>query len=390
MQKKILMFIPVFPVLSETFIEREVDGLVRSRKVDVVVVAFRKTVDFRSKRAKGVTVYERLSITEAFKSLRFVFQRPARVLRAFRVLGLGHLYPFLKSVGYSQVFSKQNPDYIYSHFLSEPSTIALGVSIILNVPVAISAHARDVLEYPDLVKEKVRHAKFITFCNRNALEKAKELAKGEDTSKLKLTYHGIDISDLGSPNKISVKKPGKNFIFSIARLEEKKGIEYLIGASQMLKERKVPHVIYVAGGGPLFETLDEEIRKLELQSNIVLLGSTPFEDVVQYLNLADYYVLPAINTESGDADGIPNTLIEAALSKLPIVTTTAGSISEFLTSDNALIVAQRHATGLADALETVINDRELGESLSKKAFDKALEMFNLENNISELEDLFLN
>ena len=158
----------------------------------------------------------------------------------------------------------------------------------------------------------------------------------------------------------------------------------------MLKERKVPHVIYVAGGGPLFETLDEEIRKLELQSNIVLLGSTPFEDVVQYLNLADYYVLPAINTESGDADGIPNTLIEAALSKLPIVTTTAGSISEFLTSDNALIVAQRHATGLADALETVINDRELGESLSKKAFDKALEMFNLENNISELEDLFLN
>ena len=207
-------------------------------------------------------------------------------------------------------------------------------------------------------------------------------------SKLKLIYHGVDPKSLALPNGTSFKKPDQPFIFTIGRLEEKKGIKYLIGASEILK-KEVSHLIYVAAGGPLLGELKSLIKSKGLEKSFVLLGETPFNEILPYLHAADVYVQPSINAQGGDADGVPNSLIEAAMLKVPIVTTDAGSISDFLNSSNALIVPQKDSVKLAEAIKKLLSDTDLRNSLSSAAYNKAVGMFDLEESVSEIESLLV-
>ncbi len=388
MQKKVLVFVPEFPVTTETFISRELSALAELGRFDIQLVAMKRGTAPIPENLKSKVYFHRVSFFDYLRGKWSSFWHPVRRFRAFKAVGFTRPFLFIKILGYANVFSKFQPDLIYAHFLSTPSTIALGVSILLDVPLVISAHARDVLEYPDLITEKAKHAKFITFCNKNALGAVKSKVDPSLHSKLKLIYHGVDPESLVLPSGAGSKKFEYPFIFTIGRLEEKKGIKYLIEASETLK-KEVSHVVYIAGGGPLLGELESLIKSKGLEESFVLLGKTPFNEVLPYLHAADMYVQPSINAEGGDADGVPNSLIEAAMLKVPIVTTDAGSISDFLDSSNALIVPQKDSVKLAEAIKKLLNDADLRNSLSTAAYNKAIKMFDLDKSIKEIENLFV-
>ena len=100
-------------------------------------------------------------------------------------------------------------------------------------------------------------------------------------------------------------------------------------------------------------------------------------------------MLPSIETTKGDVDGVPTVVIEAAISRLPIITTDAGGISELINQANGIIVPQRDAQAIADALIRLIADPELRKSLGQKAYAKAASMFDINVNVAELERLLL-
>lgn len=392
MKKKVLAFIPGFPVLSETFIEREIAGLAKSPNIDLTVVAVKQGVGFREKFLAEYVQYRggaTLHLVEFAEGCALFLRKPANVFKAWRVVGAFRPYEFIKGFGYARVFWKYKPEVIYAHFLSKPSTVALVASILLDVPLVISAHARDVLEYPDLIAQKAKYAKFITFCNKNALNFVKSKVNVSLHSKLKLIYHGVDPKSLKLPQNPAFKKPSEPLIFTVARLEEKKGIKYLIEASEILKAKGVKHLMYVAGGGPLFGKLKDLVSSKNLTDSFTMLGETPFNKVLEYMHATDVYAQPSINAASGDADGIPNALIEAAMLKLPIVTTNAGSISDFLDLSNAIIISQKDSVKLAGAIEKLLGDKNLRDSLSSVAYEKALEVFDLNKSISEIENLLV-
>ena len=388
MKKRVLAFIPTFPVLSETFIEREIAGLAKSPNIDLTVVAPNKGLDFAQKTLEGHVKYKQANLLDGAIGLTLLLTKAANVFKAWKTVGVLRPYEFIKGFGYARIFRQYKPEVIYSHFLSKPSTVALVASILLDVPLVISGHARDVLEYPDLIIKKSKLAKSITFCNKNALESVKSKVDPSLHSKLKLIYHGVDPKSLALPNGTSFKKPDQPFIFTIGRLEEKKGIKYLIEASEILK-KEVSHLIYVAAGGPLLGELKSLIKSKGLEKSFVLLGETPFNEILPYLHAADVYVQPSINAQGGDADGVPNSLIEAAMLKVPIVTTDAGSISDFLNSSNALIVPQKDSVKLAEAIKKLLSDTDLRNSLSSAAYNKAVGMFDLEESVSEIESLLV-
>ena len=173
-KKKVLVFIPEFPVLTETFIERELDKLVERDKVDLVVFSLKKGAGKISDTLKPKVFYERLGVADVPGIIIYVLSHFSEVLKMFRDAKNEHVsvsfYVFFKSIGYARKFSRFKPDLILAHFLSEPSTIAMYASKIAKIPYAISAHARDIMITSERVKEKVNTAKFITICNKNAYE----------------------------------------------------------------------------------------------------------------------------------------------------------------------------------------------------------------------------
>ena len=378
MQKKLLVFVPEFPVITETFIARELSALVELDRFDVQIVAMKRGTAPIPENLKSKIYFHRVTFWDYLRGKLHSFKHPIRRFRAFKAVGFTRPFLFIKTLGYANVFSKFQPDLIYAHFLSIPSTIALGASILLDVPLGISGHARDVLEYPDRVEQKIKSAKFISICNKNAFEKL----KGKN---VKLVYHGINPGEMEVG--AGVKKAEPPMILSVGRYVEKKGMEYLIRAAKALKDSGREFSLVIIGGGPLEPRLKSLTESLGLQNEVVLAGEQSFEDVRKTMHLASVYAQPSIDASGGDSDGVPNTLIEVALAGVPIVTTDAGGIRDFLSEENAILVPQKNPEKIAEGIIELLENENKAKELSANAKSRALEMFNTEKNIGELAGL---
>lgn len=378
MQKKVLVFVPEFPVVTETFIARELSALAGIRQLDIQILAMRRGRGEVPQNLKTLTHFRKVSILDILRGKATFMASPSKWMRAYKAVGFTRPYLFLKTLGYASMFSRFQPDIIYAHFLSVPSTIALGASILLDVPLGISAHARDVLEYPDRAQEKTHLAKFIAVCNKNAFSKL----KGKNVH---LLYHGINPEDLNGSGNM----PDTPMILCLARYVEKKGLEYLIEAAKTLKDSGQQFSMNLVGGGPLQSDLTKKVSDLGLQNEVFLLGEKPFDVVRELMHSASVYVQPSIDAVGGDSDGVPNALIEAAMIGVPIVTTDAGSIRDFLSEDNSILVPQRDPGELANGMIKLLDNKKLGGKLSAHAKTTALEVFNMQENIGKLSKLIL-
>jgi glycosyltransferase involved in cell wall biosynthesis len=390
-KKRILYFIPEFPRLTETFIEREVSKLVESGNLDISVLSLVKGIGVTSKETLARVSYKRLDFISFIQGLFYVVIRPLRVYKAFTLVS-SNPYLFFKSLGYAKIFSSYNPDHIHVHFLSEPSTIVLIASIVLDVPFSVSGHARDVFMDGTLIPQKVKYAKFVAICNGYAYRKCIELAGSGLSDKIHKIFHGIDPNLFSGTPKI--EKPSVPLIFlGGTRLVEKKGLRYMIDASKILKESGTKHQVVLVGPGNLYEELLEYVKKLDLEDTVIIKGEgkgTPFEVVKEYYKIADIFVLPSIETLEGDADGVPTVVIEAAIAKLPIITTNAGGISDLVVDgETGIIIPQRDAQALAEKIDHLIIHPELRKSLGEKANERATVLFDLDENVRKLEEFLL-
>ena len=236
-KKRVLYFVPEFPRISETFIEREIAKLVDLGNLEITILSLSKASGSTSENVITRTVYKRLGILDFVGGLKYLITYHTESRRCVKLaLELPNrsifskIYFLLKSLGYTKIIAELKPQHIHAHFLSWPSTTVLIASIILKLPFSISAHARDVFVEGELIPEKLQSANFVAICNSYAYKKALELAgTGVDASKIKLIYHGIDPKLFSSPATIPKWQVPAIFLGG-TRLVEKKGA-YLYDSS---------------------------------------------------------------------------------------------------------------------------------------------------------------
>lgn len=399
-KKRVLYFVPEFPRISETFIEREISKLVEWDNLDLTVLSLAKATGSTSEAVLGHTIYRRLGIGDFLSGLEYFFTKPFDVYDCFKLVLeipnqnlLFKIYFFLKSLGYTKIIEKLSPDHIHAHFFSWPSTTVLIASHILGIPFSISAHARDVFMEGELISKKIQSAKFVSICNSFARNKALEIAgDGVDESKVKLIYHGIDPKLFETAPKMPRWNVPAIFLGG-TRLVEKKGLKYMIEASKILVDRGILHRVDLVGPGNLYQELDKLTHDLGLLDTVFIHGGgkgTPFAEVLEYYKVADVFVLPSIETGAGDADGVPTVCIEAAMAKLPIVSTSAGGITDLIEDGvTGMIIPQRDPQAIANAVQKLLSDRKLASRLGQNAYAKAVQMFDITKNIGQLERLLL-
>lgn len=399
-KKKVLIFIPEFPRLTETFIKREVAKLIDFGNLDITVFSMTRASGDLPSDIEKVTVFRRMDpITSVLAGFQFFFGSFPQFIRAFRLILGSDRVPFfkrfiyfLKGVAYARLFGKYKPDHIHSHFLSWSSTVAMVAATLLDIPFSVSGHARDVLIEGTLIPAKVRNAKFISICNKHAWRSCIEQSGIDSPENVYQQYHGVDASRLSFSKGDSSEK-SRPFIFVGSRLVEKKGLEYVIGASKILKDKGVDHEIHIAGPGHLYDSLISQIDEIGVKDTVIIHGEgkgVSWTEVVEFFKKADVFAHPSVDLDTGDSDGVPTFVIEAALAKVPIVTTDAGSITDLIThEDTGLIVPQKDAHALAEGIQKLISNKDLSRKLSDQAFLQASKMFNLDKNVGALEKLLL-
>ena len=119
-----------------------------------------------------------------------------------------------------------------------------------------------------------------------------------------------------------------------------KGLLSLLTVADQLRQER-PELRYVlVGEGPLRSDLEDGIERLALHDIVVLHGRDA--DARSLYGSFDIYV------QASDSEGLPNVILEAAASGLPIVATAVGGTSEILTSNvDGILVAKGDVHGLA-------------------------------------------
>ena len=151
---------------------------------------------------------------------------------------------------------------------------------------------------------------------------------------------------------------GKTNILFVGRLEKRKGLRYLIGAYQRVKDQLPDSRLIVVGPGRR-EQYEALVRSMGL-ADVEFVGYVAYDDLIRYYRTADLFCAPATGEESF---GI--VLLEAMAASKPIVASANEGYSGVMEDGvEGLLVPPRDERALADAILTVAADesmrREMG------------------------------
>ena len=396
------------PVLSETFIQREVAAL-RHAGVPVDVIAH-ETVgaeyfDDDARRLSESAIYvpraappgARNGASAAarhhpFTTANLFLYGTLRLHRPFR--RGGNIDLFHRAMVLADVVAANRVTHLHSPFASLDASVALMASRLAGVSFSVQARASDIhrsTNRPE-VHERLIHAEFIV-TNTRYNEIALRALLPHGAPPIHVIHNGIDLRRFDAPTERS-RPGGVPRILSVARLVEPKGLEYLLEACAILRARGRQFRCEIVGGRDEAEvnyalTLRKLMRSLRLEDVVTFAGAQPFDRVLERYRTADVFVFPAVAASDGRRDITPNVLIEAMAMKLPLVSTHSGGIPEIVEDGvSGLLVPTRDAPALAGAIERLLDDRDLQVRLAEAGRRRVEELFDIERNAERYAELF--
>ena len=395
---RVAVILKGWPRLSETFIAQELAGL-EARGVSLELWSMRKPTDTDRHpvhdRVTGRVVY----LPEYLKD------DPGRVLAGWRAARRLPGYAaarrkFLADLrrdftpnrirrwGQALVLAAELPasiERLYAHFLHTPASVTRYAATMRGLPWSVSAHAKDIwTSEPWEVGDKLSDCDWLVTCTNVGLQRLKELAP--DPARLRLVYHGLDFAHLPPPPPSRPRRNGTDphdpvVVLSVGRKVEKKGYDDLLEALAALPRPLHWRFEHVGAGG-LSDVLKAQAQSLGIADRCTWLGGQPQKAVFAALARADLFVLASKKAADGDQDGLPNVLMEAAHQGLPLVSTNAAAIGEFVTDgETGLLVPPAAPQELSAALARMIADPDLRQRLAQRAGEIVRTRFSYEAGV---------
>ena len=390
---RIATIVKGYPRLSETFIAQEILGL-EKRGIAQLIVSLRHPTEGKVHDINREIKAEILYLPEYLKDDLFRVREGRKwaetqpgfkeALKAFRAdLKRDPSVNRRRRFGQACVLAHELPpdvDWIHTHYLHTPASVARYAAMIRGMGWSFSAHAKDIWTTPEWeLERKLADAAWGVTCTRANLDHLRSLT--DTPGKISLVYHGLDFSRFPPPPVRAAVTRRVFTIVSVGRAVEKKGYSDLLRALAILgKEHnwRFEHV----GGGPLTPQLKEQAKRLGIADRITWHGSQDRAFIFKMLTRADLFVLPSRLARSGDRDGLPNVLMEAQAFAVPVLATDVSGIPELVThGKTGWLVPQRDPAALAEAMQRLIDDDDLRLRLAKAGGRIVREKFSAEPGI---------
>ena len=214
-----------------------------------------------------------------------------------------------------------------------------------------------------LIKYVVNKAKYITTVSNYSKNGIKHYIPKTDLNKIHVIYNGI--GDWFKPKqeeakmlkeKLNIKGP---VIFNFGRIASYKGVDDIIAAYKIAK-KKISDLNLIIGGAPDFKMTNIYRKWKKQYKDIIFLGYIPEEQVPIYYTMADILIQYSFASE-----GFGNTQLEALACGTSVISSSLKVYREIL-QDNAIFIPPKSPQLLAEAINKIIKDETLRESLVKK------------------------
>jgi colanic acid/amylovoran biosynthesis glycosyltransferase len=306
--------------------------------------------------------------------------------------------PF-KVFGFAPLFvrrlRKLNPVLLHAQF-GPMGLRALPLARKLGIPLVVTFQGYDATVTDDYFKKSEYYSARAYLRRRKVLERGASLIiavsnfirdslvrQGFAREKIVVHYCGVD-TKFFRPDPGVKREP---VVLYTGRLAEKKGCKYLITAMAQVQKECPGWELVLIGDGELRTSLEALAR--EKLHRYRFLGTQPPDVVRHWMNRAQVFCAPSVVAQCGDAEGLPNVLLEAQAMGLPVVSTAAGGMLEAVAQGKTgLLVREQDDQALAEALLHLLRNEPLRQQMGDAGRERMCSEFNLEIQTRKLETLY--
>lgn len=353
---------------------------------------FNRSETFVAAQASGLVRYQPLvigledkgNIPPALEGRIMLPERPVE-RAAIRMLGRwGAFGNRVRQVG---------PSLVHAHFGTD-GVLALPLALTLGVPLVTSLRGYDITRTTRalLIAPRLSWIRYVLGRRRLMREGAmflavsdclrrQAIAQGYPAARTFTHYNGVDLARFAAP-----RDDDGATILHVGRLVEKKGTATLLrafaGARAAFPEAKLA----IVGEGPLEGRLRRMAGALGVAGAVEFLGYQPPAAVAALMARAALLAVPSLTASDGDAEGLPNVVVEAAAAGLPVVASNHQGIPEAVVDgETGFLVPEGEAEPLAQRIGALLASAETrarmgaaGRALAEEKFDAAVQMRLLE------------
>lgn len=249
---------------------------------------------------------------------------------------------------------KGKVDLIHAHTGHPAGWIAMSLSKKYKVPFIITEHmgpfpSKDYLTKPGKLSPWLAKPLLTSFCNIAVSPQQEKIMKSWSIPNLKYIPN-LTNENFFRPAIQGTSTKGSFTFFTLARLEEGKGILYLLKAFKLLLTTQTMVCLRVGGDGLEKENLEQLAKQLNIDHNVVWLGTLTRTEALREYQQCNAFVLPSLY------ENLPLVLLEAIACGKPIISTYCGGPEEIINKNNGLLAEPKDSASLFKALSSMVNN----------------------------------
>jgi glycosyltransferase involved in cell wall biosynthesis len=212
---------------------------------------------------------------------------------------------------------------------------------------------------------------------------------GCDEKKIEVQRTGIPLDEFPFRGRSFPEDEEWRFV-QACRLIEKKGLPVTLTAFAAFLKRYPQARLTIAGEGPLLSELQQLARQVKIDHHVTFTGFISQEQLRAVYYGSHIFLHPSETGSDGNQEGVPNSMLEAMASGLPVFATKHGGIPEAIENGVSGILVPEHDTNaLSDALLQGAREPQLLARLARQGAETVRAKFDLATQVRLLEEIYL-
>ncbi len=383
-----------YPVVSETFLQREVQAL-RGMGLACTVLALwtggdrdrcAEAPDHQFTPAQLLPLLWRIPLW-AVRNPRAMTRLAAALLQT-RIPNATNFFETLLGLGHAISMAHAlagRCDHLHAAWASAPATAAWALSQLTGISWSMAGHAYDLYEDggDGLLELKMPEATFI----RTSTDAGKRrwTALGAAPARVHVIRRGL----LELPPFVEERDlpPPPWRLLTVGRLVEKMGHARLLEVLRLLHAQGFPFTATIVGGGPLEPFLRREAARLGLAERVTFTGTLPHAAVEERYRTADLFLFCGRVAGNGDRAGFPNAVGEAMAWGVPVCAARVGAVTEGITDADTGLLFDSPAEA-AHRIRQLFQSPQLYAAIRRRARRWAERHYDARRNMRQLAELF--
>src|SRR5438477_876544 len=293
----------------------------------------------------------------------------------------------------NDVLEKRNAQLLHIYF----GQIAVHLLPLIRAwekPSIVSFHGADAIvdmnkpAYREATRQMLAAVKFVLVRSESLRLAVVDL--GCDEKKIEVQHTGIPLDEFPVRERNFVAAATEWRFVQAGRLIEKKGLPVTLRAFASFLSEYPNATLTIAGDGPLLGQLQDLARELKIDNRVSFTGFISQEQLRDLYYASHIFLHPSETGPDGNQEGIPNSMLEAMASGLPVFATRHGGIPEAIeNSISGILVSERDHRALADGLIDCAKDSARLASMGRAASESVAKKFNQTEQTRRLEAIYL-